>query len=378
MRVSVTRASNLLDRASADFERPGMTFHKTLTHAGADAEIRGWHQVAEHLPVPDLYGRTRRKGSDVVSYADVFATGRCDVLFGDLIALADNDPAMITQVEQLVDAVCRSLCRSAEVTGRAAKLGDCVPHLYLDRLKPGGRIDQWWLHDDISLELPEDGPKLSVRDLAGYELQVGDRAFQIDLEQIIAKARRHSAPDSVWLSALTQGDPTEPNIASPLCWFDFEHAGLNTLPGEIANLLWYLLGLGGWLVPRYQPDVYARTLHLAWPPKTTPTMLDIEHAPRTHRIVSTVSWQMGEGRRAALSRLVSWIRGDLGAAAGLDTENPLPGLRGFLATRILGVIQPQRLGGNDLLLILAKLAESQHPDTQLETLAEIADAGETV
>ncbi|MFH9727479.1 hypothetical protein ACH4M4_31570 [Streptomyces sp. NPDC017254] len=73
------------------------------------------------------------------------------------------------------------------------------------------------------------------------------------------------APDRRRLAGLTPGDPTEPNIADPLCWLDFEFAGRNTVAGEAANLIWYLLALGGWLVPRYQPDVYARTFRLALP-----------------------------------------------------------------------------------------------------------------
>ncbi|MGW0392570.1 hypothetical protein ACWDYJ_17055 [Streptomyces sp. NPDC003042] len=78
------------------------------------------------------------------------------------------------------------------------------------------------------------------------------------------------APDRRWLAGLTQGDPTEPNIADPLCWLDFEFAGRNTAVGEAANLLWYLMALGGWLVPDYQPDVYARTLRLALTAPATP------------------------------------------------------------------------------------------------------------
>ncbi|WP_327349559.1 hypothetical protein OG772_17805 [Streptomyces sp. NBC_01321] len=91
------------------------------------------------------------------------------------------------------------------------------------------------------------------------------------------------APDRRWPAGLTQGDPTEPNIADPLCWLDFEFAGRNTAAGEAANLLWYLMALGGWLVPRYQPDVYARTLRLALQPQSRPRIehLELLRAPGT-------------------------------------------------------------------------------------------------
>jgi len=29
-----------------------------------------------------------------------------------------------------------------------------------------------------------------------------------------------------------------------MCWLDFEHAGRNALAGDVANFLWYLLGMG--------------------------------------------------------------------------------------------------------------------------------------
>lgn len=128
-------------------------------------------------------------------------------------------------------------------------------------------------------------------------------------------------------------------------------------------LLWYLLGLGGWLVPIYQPDVYARTLPLHLPPIATPHLQHVEYDERHRRLEVQCSWPVGRGRHAAITCLLKRVRADLAPAAGLDPDRFLAQLRHFLTVRILGVIQPAHLTGHDLLLLLAKLAEAQHPET---------------
>ena len=140
------------------------------------------------------------------------------------------------------------------------------------------------------------------------------RRYVFDLPGVIAAVRRELLQATLWLTALTQGDPTEPNIAEPLCWLDFEHAGRNVLAGDVANLLWYLLGMGGWLVPRYQPATYARTLRLALPPVTVPA--STAWMSRFHRQCAelTYTWSTGPGRQAAIERPLTWLDGDLGAA----------------------------------------------------------------
>ncbi|MGP3638228.1 hypothetical protein ACTU45_33770, partial [Streptomyces sp. 24-1644] len=172
-------------------------------------------------------------------------------------------------------------------------------------------------------------------------------------------ARRALSPDRRRLSGLTQGDPTEPNIADPLCWLDFEFAGRNTTAGEAANLLWYLMALGGWLVPRYQPDVYARTLCLALPSHAGPRVDHLELHAATRHIDIRYSWNTGAGRHAAIAGA---LHGLCGQADGIGMDE----LRAFLALRILGVIPAARLTGEDLLLVLIKLAESQDPGTDLD------------
>lgn len=338
---------------------PRSVFDKHTTAEAADAEVRGWHHIHELLPVPAFLGHHTTAQTHVVTFEDVFASGRCQLLLGDLIALADRDPAALPRLLTLIDAICHSLQTAVEATGATASLSRCRPGLYADRIRYGGRLDAWYLHQNLPLALPGSRARLTADRLRHYTLTVNNRPLTVDLPAIIATARHTLTPSSRWTTAITQGDPTEPNIADPLCWLDFEHAGRNTLPGESAVFLWYLMALGGWLVPRYQHVTYHRTLRLALPPHTTPR---IEHCALDHNqrhIALRYTWNAGPGRHAALTRALH----HLAAPVGFLHET-----RAFLGLRILGVIPPTLLSASDLLLVLVKAAECHDPTTDLPDL----------
>lgn len=335
-------------------------FHKPVApREQADIEAKGRARLASRIAVPALRGQIAFPDRQILAYEDVFATGRCELLMGDVIALADRDPAVQPRLTRLVDGVCADLRAAAEETGKHVPLAECVPDLYLDRIRPGGRLDRWYLRRDLPVALPRTDTTLTLRELADFTLTANGRPLTLDVADTIERLRVALAPDRRLRAGLTQGDPTEPNIADPLCWLDFEFAGRNTVAGEAANLLWYLMALGGWLVPRYQPDVYARTLRLALPPLARPRIEQLElHRPSRH-IDVRYSWNTGPGRAAATTRVLEGLCTEFGS--GLEE------IRAFLALRVLGVIPPSRLTGHDLLLVLIKLAESQDPQTTLDT-----------
>ncbi|MGW7359697.1 hypothetical protein ACWGI0_24465 [Streptomyces sp. NPDC054802] len=339
---------------------PTAVFHKPVaTRERAEAEAKEWARLASRIAVPAFHGQIALPDRQLLAYEDVFADGRCELLMGDVIALADRDPAVQPRLDRLVDGVCADLRAAAEETGKNVPLAECVPDLYLDRIRPGGRLDRWYLRRDLPLALPHTGTTLTLRELADFTLTANGRPLTVNVADTIDRLRHALAPDRRRLAGLTQGDPTEPNIADPLCWLDFEFAGRNTVAGEAANLLWYLMALGGWLVPRYQPDVYARTLRLALPPLSSPRIEHLELHRSSRHIDVRYSWNTGPGRGAALTRALEGLGGERGS--GLED------IRAFLALRILGVIPPSRLSGHDLLLVLIKLAESQDLHTTFET-----------
>lgn len=341
-------------------------FIKQSTPAGTAAELYGWSTVSGHLPVPALHDAD--PGTGRLSYEDVFASGRCHALLGDLITAADHapKPSAIEAVTSLIDEVCDSLLGAADATGRVLPMSQCRSGLYANRVRPGGRIDTWYRHAAATAlgmnDLTGDG-SMVLSDLHGWTLIANGRRLRIDVPTAIHRARAALQPDGVWVTALTQGDPTEPNIAAPLCWLDLEHAGRNTLAGDIAVLLWYLLGMGGWLVPTYRPHIHAATQKL--PPHHALPRLHVEMDPRTRTAEVRYRWFVGAGRSAAITRFTHRIRTDLMSACGWHPDTALTRLSPLLAARLLGVIPLSRFTGPDLLLLLTKLAELADPTTSL-------------
>jgi hypothetical protein len=332
-------------------------FVKTMSADGCRAEVTGWHAIRNHLPTPRLlaYHPARHRhpaGRHAVEFEDVFASGRCAHLLGDCIGLADHGLTDTTSVENLVGEVCADLLHCVRRTGRHAPLTDCVPALYLDRLRPGGRLDTWY-SPDRAFVIEE--TVLSRTDLAATDLIIDDAVHRLDLPALLRDVRAVLHPSSRWTTAITQGDPTEPNIAYPRMWLDFEHAGRNPLAGDVANLLWYLLGMGGWLVPTYQPAVYQRTLRLHLPAVTVPRLHHLSVGPQSLR--TALDWNVGTGRAAALRTLLEALGGELGDACVAGQPNLTAALRPFLVCRILGVINLHELSSADRLLCLAALAK---------------------
>jgi hypothetical protein len=308
-----------------------------------------------------------RTSSRRISKASAFANGRCSHLLGDRISLADHHLAGPESVAELIDGICDDLFASAARTGRRSRLDTTVPSLYGERLQVGGRIDTWCASQQ---RLMLRNQSVTIGDLADYELTINDAKLRLDLPALIDETRTSLRPSSRWMTALTQGDPTEPNIAYPRLWLDFEHGGRNTIAGDIAILFWYLLGMGGWLVPRYQPDTYQRTLRLAFPPVTTPSVRSMEFDNHRHIHLRT-EWSVGIGRATAIKHLVHAVENKLEPILADGNRTIMDALRPFLTCRILGVLPITTLRGDDAALCLAKLAQLQTRDLDLHDL--IAD-----
>jgi len=342
--------------ATRHHHAPDGTFRKVLPADQARRELAGRQMVAKLMPVPRLLEvRDVEDGCEIV-YEDVFASGRCTGLLADCINTADRNPDAIPVVRALVSQVCDHLLAATEATGTMARLDECVPDLHLTRLAPGGRLDRWYTcppHPTWVLT----GRRLGPADLASRVLVAGGRELGLAWPVDLLALRSALAGHTRWATAVTQGDVTEPNITQPVCWLDFEHAGRNALASDAANFLWYLLGMGGWLVPAYQPGVYKRTLRAPVPPVATPV---IDHLRITARSVELgYTWQAGAGRHAALATLLHRLATDLGTT--LAPSGGAACLRPFLAVRILGVISLRQMSGPHALAWLAKLAELAHP-----------------
>jgi hypothetical protein len=234
-----------------------------------------------------------------------------------------------------------------------------VRKLYWDRAAAGGRLDAYYGETDF---LVADGiVDLAASRLAEYVLVVNGQPLLLGWAATVTWLRDHfSRIDRVW-AALTQGDPTDVNIAHPLAWLDYDTAGQNAVLGEFANFLWYSTALGGWLVPTYNPAAFTdHPATFAHVEANRPRLRQakINHTART--IPVDYTHRLSAPRRVAAAvywhQLVRPIADKLWPGENLGEL-----LRPYLAMRILGVYNLADLSPTDRLLVLVRLAEAMSP-----------------
>lgn len=332
-----------------DLGRP--YFCKVMPAADARAEVVGWEQVRTLYPVPELIRVFRLGARHAVVYEHVNP-------HGDRVALGDllGDGPASSQRHAALDAVRQRFVNAFDRTGRWLPLADCVATIYADRLRPGGRLDQWYA--DLSQVVLVDGAEpLSLAEATGWTIVVNGTRYRLDLAQLITDLRRTLGRQSSWWSAISHGDVMESNVLWPECWVDFEMSGWNTLAGELANTLSCLALLGNWLLPRYRPGAVAATTRTA--PQVSPPVITSVALSRRHRVLE-VTYQHRVARiRAEAARLLldSVVRP---YARELHCEDGgLGDLAPFLALRLMGVTSLAGMTAGDALLCVAKVFETQ-------------------
>ncbi|THA59599.1 hypothetical protein E6P78_29085 [Streptomyces sp. A0958] len=318
------------------------------------AEVRGHARLAPHYRVPTLHAHLRVPGGRLLAY-ERLPGGTDRGLLLDLLNASQASDGLRAYLDQLTAAYREAILATARPTDPTR----VVRKLYWDRAAPGGRLDEYYGGRDF---LIADGLiDVLVSRLDTYTLNINGRRQHLDWVATLRWLRAHfAATEPVW-AALTQGDPTDVNLAHPLAWFDYDTAGMNSIPGEFANFLWYASTLGGWLVPMYNPAAFAdHPATFARVPDNTPEIrrADIEHTTSTIRI--DYAPRLAAPRRAAVTtywnQLVRPVADRLWPGADLANL-----LRPYLAMRILGVYNLADLAPADRLVLLARLAEAMSP-----------------
>lgn len=326
----------------------------TRDPAEAHEEICGHARLARHYRVPALHAHLRVPGGHLLAY-ERLPGGTDRGLLLDLLNAAEPSNDLHIYMDQLTAAYREVILGTA----RPADPAHVVRKLYWNRAVPGGRLDTYYAGKDF---LIADGLiNIPVSRLGTYTLSINGRRHHLDWAATLRLLRAHFATaEPVW-AALTQGDPTDVNLAHPLAWFDYDTAGMNSIPGEFANFLWYASALGGWLVPRYNPTAFAdHPATFDHVPANTPEIrrAAIDHTASTLHIDYTP--RLSAPRRAAVSaywnQLVQPVADRLWPRADLANL-----LRPYLAIRILGVYNLADLAPEDRLVLLARLAEVMSP-----------------
>ncbi|MFF4989307.1 hypothetical protein ACFY19_19105 [Streptosporangium saharense] len=320
----------------------------------AREEIRGHACLARYYRVPALHAHLRVPGGRILAYERL--PGCTDQ--GLLLDLLNTDEPS-SELHAYMNQLTATYRETILATARLVDPAHVVRKLYWDRAASGGRLDMYYAGTDF---LAADGlVDVPISRLGTYTLSINGHQYYLDWAAVLRQLRAHfTTSEPVW-AAVTQGDPTDVNLAHPLAWLDYDTAGMNSIPGEFANFLWYASTLGGWLVPTYNPAAFAdHPAVFAHVPANTPEVRlgNLEHTTRTIRIdyVPRLSAPRRAAVTAYLNQLVRPVADRLWPGADLANL-----LRPYVAMRILGVYNLADLTPEDRLVLLARLAEALSP-----------------
>ncbi|MET7469064.1 hypothetical protein ABZS35_10000 [Micromonospora sp. NPDC005599] len=333
----------------------------------AAAEAAGYQRIRHHYRVPGLHSQHRIGHWTLTLYdrhqPDLPDTGLL------LDALTSTDADSTANLDRGLDAIFQHYRRTIDATICRVPASRTNGKLYRDRVQPRGRLDHYYGHDPIVLKLA-DADGLRLTELRETTLMVNGQPRRLDFPALVSELRDAFHPDEQVWAAITQGDPTDFNIGldadSRPVWFDYDTAGLNALPGEIACFLWYQRLHGAWLVPHYNTAAYAdHTMALAEAVEPTVRLkrlsdrsvgIDYQHQP-------------SPARQQAITRYLTTLARPLALPAATDL---LTWIRPYLAMRILAVYPLQLLEPRDAALSLGLLADLYAPDADLEQILGLA------
>lgn len=327
-------------------------FLKSMPDFGeARAEIRGRRVLSGRYPLPRLYGSFRTPRRRTLIYERWGAGDHEQGLFLDLLNAADSGSGGL---DEYLETLTHAYRTAIADTARPLPPTQSVRKLYWDRALPGGRLDQYYAGREFSLA---DGiADVPISRLRDYELVVNGASYHLDWAETLSLLRLWATDEtSIW-SAVTQGDPTDVNLAVPFAVFDYDTAGFNAVAGEFANFLWYTAHLGGYLVPTYNPTVFAghvRTFEHV--DANAPALRSARVDEHDKQIVVEIDWKPSLARRQAISTYLDQVVKPLQApmfGPSLDAQ-----IRPFLALRILGVYNVADLRPVDRLAVLVRLAQ---------------------
>jgi hypothetical protein len=320
----------------------------------ARQERRGHDALRSRYRVPALHASMRVPGGYVMVY-ERLAGGRDNGLLVDLLSADGVGEELRLYLDRLTDAYRKNILATAVLENPV----HVVRKLYWDRAAPGGRLDSYYAEAELSLSVA--GAEILFDDLGAWTLTVNGLDTRLDWQATLKDLRAHfENAGPVW-AALTQGDPTDVNLAVPLAWFDYDTAGMNCVLGEFANFLTYVATLGGWLVPTYNPAAFAdHPAVVDRRPDNTPvvTTQSIEATRRSLHIA--YESPLSAPRKAAVTAY--WHRLVLPVAARLWPGQDLATLlRPYVAMRLLAVYDLGDLTPTDRLLVLVRLVEALSP-----------------
>ena len=325
-------------------------FVKSSPNVGeARQELAGRDTIASIYRVPALR-RTGRIGAWTVHVYERSPHVTDGLLLVDAIARAEATQNLML-LDRFLNDILGHYRTTILATARYIPGDQVIGKLYRRRAVPGGRLDEYYAAR-TPWPLPT-GPWWPD----GTEIIVNGTRRRPDLPKIIETLRSETGASARAWAAVTQGDPTDFNLAwSPSdgpVWFDYDTAGLNTIAGEFACFLMYQLLHGPRLTPRYNKAAFhdhPEALHHALsgrPPV---------HAERAGGTIAlTYEADPGPVRTHILQRYLTELV--LPVAEALGVRDLSGWLRPYLLMRLLAVYNVATLEPHDAALTLALAAD---------------------
>lgn len=308
-----------------------------ITHPSKHArEVRGYNSVCRHLPVPRLYTSINFRFRGLAVFERVDTADGQNVLLAQALRSGD-----LKQSRQGAKELGELYVRLLDETGAWSSPRVIEQKLFADRCVPGGRLDQWYppeVYDDLILISPTSTQATRFLDLRNW-LQ----GLALGFEPV--------------LSTISQGDPTEFNLVTPLRLFDFETGGRNAVLGDIANFCWSILGQGGYFVPRYNPMACEFLEGNLSTGESGEISVDIERLESGQIVVCYVG-EFVKARSEVVSIFLSKIESVVKLkydGVGYDFDQSLGR---YIAARILLTIDPRVMKTADRMYLIAKASEA--------------------
>jgi hypothetical protein len=300
------------------------------------AECRGYAQIAPHFPVPRLFGFAKFRRRSISVFSKVPAVTRDAGLLADALQLDRT-----SEVESLVDAHAQRIIDAIRSTGTWAEPTGTVTALYQDRAR--SRLHEWW---------PPSGYVPSIgKSLQGWTWRIGDMQFSVTLTEVFQKLVEWADSPDPLFTILSQGDPTEMNLAVPLVYLDFKYAGRNSLVGEVANFCWAVMGQGSYYAPTYNRTSFHPHSHILHAAPANCPIVDYRLDEGRQIIDVHCNHRISPTRRAAALRFLGRVWPHVVAQHAGNGVDPAALSTRFLLARILLTFDPRTMSAPDFVFV---------------------------
>jgi len=220
-------------------------FFKLLDHENGEKEIKGYNSLIEKYPISEM--------DSVMKDYD------------DILILYDYEKTISPNKGLLSDEINKNLHRKINLNkifeiwkknfNESVRWGFKLPgnsSFFNDRIKKGGRYDQWYGRKKILI----DNKKISFKDILRKKYIINGTEIKSNPYEIFKGARKLFSKRRKIIELISQGDPIEMNIGMKPVFFDFENAGLDDFFGETAIFIYSILIDGGYFSPRYHKNAF--------------------------------------------------------------------------------------------------------------------------